>query len=117
MRWLLILALVAPLGAQVSPPHERVADKPFVALTVAQFASAAFDIESTQRCIRSGACKEGNPLMGQTRAQEYAVAFGGEALVTVLAYKLKKHGHAAWKIAPIFDVGLHGVLGGMNFRF
>ena len=47
-RYLLILALVAPLAAQVAPPRERVVDRPFVILTAAQFASAAIGEE---RCL------------------------------------------------------------------
>ena len=111
MRYLLLLATL-PLAAQ-----QHTVDRPFVAVTVAQFGSATWDIETTQRCIRAGTCREGNPLMGQSRAQEYAVAFGGEALVSVLAYKLKEHGERGWWILPGVTIGMHGALGELNLRF
>jgi hypothetical protein len=53
------------------------------------------DIETTQSCIRAGTCKEGNPLMGQSRAQEYSVAMSINALAFWAAAEQKRHGHRA----------------------
>jgi hypothetical protein len=51
------------------------------------------DIESAQHCIHSGGCREGNPIMGQSRAQEYGVAMPITALVYYLSVREKQHGH------------------------
>lgn len=60
---------------------------------IAYVAANVFDEESTQACIRARTCVESNPLMGQSRAQAYAVG-GALATVTILsALELRKHNH------------------------
>ena len=114
MRWLLILLLFRPLAAQ---QPQRVVDVPFIAIESAQFASVALDVESTQRCIREGTCHESNILMGQSRTQEYAVSMGDAALMTVVAYELKKHGVKKWWLVPTVEIGVHTGLAAWNFHF
>ena len=71
-------------------------------------ASNVFDEESTQHCIASHDCIEGNPLVGQGRAQAYTVG-AAFAVATILgAAELRKHGHT--KMATAFlasQVALH----------
>lgn len=57
------------------------------------FASTFADIASTRNCIDRHTCREGNPLLGQSRAQEYAVGLSLASLVYVLSVREKQHGH------------------------
>ena len=65
-------------------------DKPAVRLWALRTALAITDIEVTHRspCFVAGTCREGNPLLGQTRAQAYGVSgsiiFGSWALTSYL---------------------------------
>ncbi len=108
---MLILAAV-PITAQ-----RRIATHDFILLESAQFGADVLDVESTQRCIRKGTCREGNPMMGQSRIQEYAMSMGETAAMTVVAYELKKHGVRKWWLAPTFEISMHGGLAGLNMRF
>jgi hypothetical protein len=49
-------------------------EKKYWFVSLASVALTVADVETTQACIRAHTCREGNPLMGQTRAQEYAVS-------------------------------------------
>lgn len=51
-----------------------------------------WDYRATRACIDSHRCTEGNPLMGQSRAQELSVGFSLTATLYFLAAKLKQHG-------------------------
>jgi hypothetical protein len=55
--------------------------------------SAIWDYRATRACIDSHRCSEGNPLMGQSRAQELTVGFGLTGALYFLAAKLKQHGN------------------------
>jgi hypothetical protein len=58
-------------------------------------AATVADIETTQSCIHAGTCKEGNPLMGQSRAQAYSVSMSVNAIAFWAAAEQKRHGHGA----------------------
>jgi hypothetical protein len=58
-------------------------------------ASTIADIETTQSCIKAGTCKEGNPLLGQSRAQAYSVTMSINALAFWATAEQKRHGHGA----------------------
>jgi hypothetical protein len=58
-------------------------------------AATVADIETTQACIHTGTCKEGHPLMGQTRAQAYSVSMSVNAVAFWAAAEEKRHGHGA----------------------
>jgi hypothetical protein len=60
---------------------------------VVNFGTAVWDYRATRACIDSHRCKEANPLMGQSRAQELAVGFGLTATFYFLAAKLKQSGN------------------------
>jgi hypothetical protein len=57
------------------------------------------DIETTHACINAGTCREGNPLLGQSRPQAYAVAMSINAAAFWAAASEKRHGHG---VAPFF---------------
>jgi hypothetical protein len=62
-------------------------------------ASTVADIETTHSCIRSGSCREGNPLLGQSRPQAYAVSMSLNAFAFWASAEQKRHGHG---VAPFF---------------
>jgi hypothetical protein len=63
------------------------------------FASTVVDIEGTQHCLAAGACRELNPVMGKTRAQQYGVALPMDAFATWVAVREKQHGRG---VMPFF---------------
>ena len=65
------------------------------------------DIQTTHECIRTGACREGNPLLGQSRGQAYAVSMSLNALAFWAAAEQKRHGHG---VAPFFILWSGSVL-------
>lgn len=60
------------------------------------------DIESAQHCIHTGGCREGNPIMGQTRAQQYGVAIPITGIVYYLSVREKQHGHGLTAFAVMY---------------
>ena len=79
-------------------------------------AATVADVETTQACIRAGTCHEGNPMMGQSRAQQYGVSMGLNAINAWISYRSSKHG-GKWWILPAISAGSHVVAGGLNLRF
>lgn len=55
-------------------------------------AAAVFDYKTTRHCIATHQGKEGNPLMGQSRAQELSVGISLTALQYFLVGKVKEKG-------------------------
>jgi hypothetical protein len=78
-------------------------------------ASTIADIETTHACIRAGTCKEGNPLLGQSRAQAYSVAMSVNAFAYWAAAEQKRHGRG---VVPFFilwgDTAMHSLLAAHN---
>jgi hypothetical protein len=60
------------------------------------------DIESSQHCIHTGGCREANPILGQTRAQQYGVAIPITGLVYYLSVREKQHGHGLTAFAVMY---------------
>jgi hypothetical protein len=118
MRKLLAAALLlgaASLGAQ---EPGRVADGRFVALTVASVLLTVADVELTQRCLRSGRCHEGNPLVPTTsRAKLYPLQLGLTAAHSYLGYRLKKKGSRWWWVPQLSLSAGHGVGVAFGVRF
>jgi hypothetical protein len=96
---------------------ERAADGKFWALTAASAGLMVADIEGTQRCLRSGTCREGNPLMPSSRAKVYAVQVPITVGITYLAYRLKKAKCAAWWLPHTALIGAHGIGFTLSLRF
>jgi hypothetical protein len=67
--------------------------------TTMLFASTVVDIEGTQHCLAAGACRELNPVMGNTRAQQYGVAIPMDAFATWVAVREKQRGRG---VLPFF---------------
>ncbi len=88
----------------------------YFALNGAAAGMDVLDVESTQRCIHAGTCKEGNPLMGSGRTQQYAVSMGLVGLSAWMSYRSMKRGEMWW-LAPVVLIGVHGAAAGMNLRF
>lgn len=78
-------------------------------------AATVADIETTQSCIHAGTCREGNPLMGQSRAQAYSVSMSINALAFWAAAEQKRHGRGA---SPFFILwgatAMHATLAAHN---
>lgn len=51
-----------------------------------------WDYRSTRACMANHTCREGNPLMGQSRAQQLSVGLSLDATFYFLAAKLKQRG-------------------------
>lgn len=62
-------------------------------------ATAVWDYRASRACIDSHRCTEGNPLMGQSRAQELSVGVGLTATFYFLSVKLKQRGKGNWALA------------------
>lgn len=54
--------------------------------------ASIWDYKATRACIAAHTCKEGNPIMGQSRAQQLGVGMSLDALFYYLAVRLKEHG-------------------------
>lgn len=98
-------------------------DKPSVIWWTTRVALTIADIEITHRlkCFQAGTCKEANPLLGQTRAQAYAVSMPLAGLMWWGTAYLRKGdvdrrvgGWKYWRLVPgitaainIFDIGFN----------
>ena len=63
-----------------------------VGMTAVELAAFTMDYKTTRYCLDRHLGREGNPLMGQSRAQELGVGIGVLALSTFAASKLKQRG-------------------------
>ena len=89
---------------------EAALDKKSTSLWTLRFAMVVADIETTHHspCFQAHTCREGNPLLGQTRAQAYGVSGGMTALFwwgTAWVRKGDKANHVGgskyWYVIPI----------------
>jgi hypothetical protein len=85
-------------------------DKKALPLWLGRIALFTADIEISHHmpCFKAGLCREGNPLMGQTRGQAYAVSFALTAVdwwATSMLRKGDKNRHIGgmkkWQIFPV----------------
>ena len=74
-------------------------DKKAISLWSLRTALAVADIEVTHRsaCFRAGTCREGNPMLGQTRMQAYAVS-GGMILGAWMLTSHLRAGNKAYRV-------------------
>lgn len=89
--------------------RERVVDSKFLLVNGLHLGLAALDIGLTQRCIASGHCREGNPVMPSSLGGQAAV---GSAIVGYgffVSYKMKKHDSRVWWLSPVVGIGAHSV--------
>ena len=98
---------VAASYMRPSYKRERVVDSKFLLVNGLHIGLAALDIGLTQRCIASGHCREGNPMMPSSLAGQAAV---GSAIVGYgffVSYRLKKHDSKVWWLSPLVGIGAH----------
>jgi len=68
----------------------QVANRKFWLIAAGMYASAFYDVEGAQHCIRVRACKEANPILGQTRGRQYGVKLGITTAALIPVYYLKR---------------------------
>jgi len=73
----------------------------------ANVAAAAADIETTQSCLRSGRCRESNPLMPSNRAGAYAAGIALAGVEAAIAEHERRRGHRVWWLSPLASAGVH----------
>ncbi len=109
---------MAPMIAVASPaPRPKVIDGKFLALGALVFALTAADVELTQHCLQAKTCYEMNPTLPNSRWGQYAVNTATNLGVMYFSYRRRKAEKWGWWIAPIVDIGAHGVGIGSNIRF
>lgn len=80
-------------------------------------ASNIADEEGTQHCIAARTCYEGNPILGQSRAQAYAVGGALAAVVIISAVELRKHQHGSTALLLLWaPTTIHTVLAVKGWR-
>lgn len=59
---------------------------------IADAGAAVWDLRTTRACIDNYTCKEANPLMGQSLAQQVTVGTGLNAILYYAAVRMKQRG-------------------------
>ena len=100
------------------PARRRAFDRKFALLAGLQLGTAMMDVETTQRCMAAGHCREANPLMPSSHAGQIGVNLGSVAATTIGAYWAKKHHVKLWWIAPVIGIAAHsaGIATGLAHR-
>lgn len=98
-------------------PRRKVMDRNFLLLAGMTFALTAADIELTQHCLKEKTCVELNPTLPLSRWGMYATNTPVNLAVLYWSYKRKQSGKFGWWVAPLVDIGIHGVGIGSNVRF
>ena len=116
MRMSMLICLILLLPLNLNAGENK---KAFWLLTAANYASAVADIELTQACLRSGACREGNPLLPSDRKKLYAIQMGLSTLTAIISYKWMKDDSKYWYVPQVAIIGAHGVgiTFGLKFQF
>ncbi|HYH00020.1 MAG TPA: hypothetical protein VD837_12870 [Terriglobales bacterium] len=104
-------------GVKPGEPKRKVMDRNFLLLAGLTFALTTADIELTQHCLKAKTCVELNPTLPLSRWGMYAVNTPVNLAVLYLSYRRKAAGKGDWWIAPVVDIGIHGVGIGSNVRF
>jgi hypothetical protein len=102
--------------SQHSESWSAAATSPGMLLSLGLLTAATIaDLETTQSCIHARTCKEGNPLLGQSRTRAYSVALSVNSVAFWAAAEQKRHGHG---VAPFFilwsGTALHSLLAAHN---
>ena len=102
--------------SQHSKSWSAAATSPGMLLAVGLLTAATVaDIETTQSCIKTGTCKEGNPLMGQSRAQQYSVGMSINAFAFWATAEQKRHGRGVVPFYILWSAtALHATLAAHN---
>lgn len=95
----------------------KVMDRNFLLLAGLTFALTVADVELTQHCLKAKTCVELNPTLPLSRWGMYATNTPVNLAVLYWSYKRKQAGKFGWWIAPVVDIGIHGVGIGSNLRF
>jgi len=77
-------------------------------------AALVWDYKTTRHCVDTHRGKEGNPLMGQTRAQELGVGISLSAFAYFLSGKLKEHGDGNYAFGVLWSGTLLHVFAGAH---
>ena len=77
-------------------------------------AAAVWDYKTTRHCIDTHRGSEGNPLMGQSQAQELSVGIGLTALTYFMAGKLKKQGDGNYAFGALWGGTILHVFAGAH---
>ena len=101
-------------GLAAKPP--KVIDRNFLLFGALVFGLTVVDVEMTQACIRANKCVELNPTLPKSHVGQYAINTAVNMGVMYLAYQRKKNGKSDWWIAPMIDIGAHGVGIASNIR-
>ena len=74
------------------------------------------DLASTQHCVNARTCKEGNPIMGQSAGQRYAVGIGLTGLLDYLAVRQRQHGRGVLGFGVMYGAAAAHFLAFANNR-
>ena len=116
-RVLLIVVVLLSSVPCLGQPKRRVLDKKFWVAIGSAVAVTVTDLELSQHCIQRGACREANPLLGQSRGRAYAVNAAILVPVTIWTYRMKKDqdrngrrkNDLPWWVPSVINISSHGV--------
>jgi hypothetical protein len=114
---LLPVAPVIPAEPASKPAPRKIVDAKYLLLGALVLGLTTADVEMTQHCLHAGTCYEMNPTLPHSRLGMYAVNTATNAAVMYFAYRRRKAGKWGWWVAPVVDIGAHGVGVGSNLRF
>jgi hypothetical protein len=79
--------------------------------------SVIADIEGTQHCVHDHTCRESNPILGQSRAQQYGVGIPLAATGFLCATYLRRHQHGSAAVLLLWTATtIHAVEATNGFR-
>ena len=82
--------------------------------TATLFGATILDIEGTQHCLDAATCRELNPLMGKTRAQQYGVSMPLDSVLTWAAVREKQHGRGILPFLMMWTISSVHLYYGVN---
>ncbi len=116
-RVLLTVVVLLVSLPSLAQPKRRVLDKKFWLAIGTAVALTVTDLELSQHCIQRHACRERNPLLGQSRGRAYAVNAAILVPVTIWTYRMKKDqdrngrrkNDLPWWVPSVINISSHGV--------
>lgn len=124
IRAIALICLFFGFNAGVSfAQQKKVVDKKLWAVGAGLALSTVYDIETTQRVLRScsGSCREANPIAGllitHNRPTAYAIGAALNSVAIYITYWQKRKGHKTWWISPVAVTAAHTTFGTANMRF
>jgi hypothetical protein len=82
--------------------------------TATLFAATVIGIEGTQHCLDAGTCRELNPVMGKTRAQQYGVAMPMDWPLAWAAVREKQHARGVLRFFLMWTISSVHLYYGVN---